>query len=453
MGKLFGTDGIRGTVNTYPMTVDVVSSIGKAAAMVLTKYWESKPVFLVGKDTRLSGYAFESAITSGLLAGGADVLLTGPLPTPAISYLTVSMRITAGVVISASHNPYTDNGIKFFSSRGYKLPDDMEEELENIVLSEEIRKFSLPPEKMGKVKRILEARGRYIEFLKSSFPKNLSLEGVKIALDCANGATYKIAPAIFEELGAEVKIYSGSPDGKNINAGCGATLPDFISRKTTESGADVGIAFDGDGDRVIFVDENGEIYDGDYIIALSAVLMKKYGLLKNDYVVGTVMSNMALENFLSSHGIKLVRAKVGDRFVVEEMLRTGSNLGGEQSGHIIFHDYTTTGDGILTALQVLSYLVRENIPLSRIKEFYTPYPQLFENLKVDKKIPLESLEGYIKLKSKFEDKLNEKGRLVIRYSGTEPLLRIMVESEKNDLARATLEELKEFFENKLGGKG
>lgn len=449
MGELFGTDGIRGRVNRFPLTVDVVSQIGKAASIVLSRRFKGTIIFIIGKDTRLSGYAFESAISAGLLAGGADVFFVGPFPTPGIAFLTLSLKATSGIVISASHNPYTDNGIKFFNRNGYKLPDEVEGEIERMVLSGEVGNISLEPERMGKARRITDAKGRYIEFLKSTFPRELSLNGIKIAVDCANGATYKIAPSLFRELGAEVVEFGVSPDGKNINAGCGSTVPDFISRKTMEWGADIGIAFDGDGDRVILVDERGDVYDGDYILAISALYLKNANMLKRKYVVGTIMTNMGLEKFLNSHGIELIRTKVGDRFIIDEMLKTGANLGGETSGHIIFHDHSTTGDGILTALQVLSFLVKENVPLSKMRNIFTPFPQFSDKIPVKNKIPLENIPGYRKMLEKAEKALSKNGRLVIRYSGTESVLRVMVESEDYNTGRKVFEDVFEYLKKEM----
>ncbi len=449
MMRLFGTDGIRGRVNRPPMTVDVISSVGKAAANVMGQRLGVRPVFLIGKDTRLSGYAFEYAIASGLLAGGGDVLLTGTMPTPGIAFLTISMRVHAGIVISASHNPYHDNGIKFFNRNGYKLSDELEGQIEQLVLSGEIRLFANDPVNMGKARRVGDAQGRYIEFLKSTFPRELSLDGIKIVLDCANGATYSIAPLVFSELGADVKAFNINPDGININAGCGATTPEFIARKTVEEGADAGIAFDGDGDRVIVVDEKGEILDGDCLLAILASHMLRRGLLKGKTVVATVMSNMGLEKYLESLGLTLTRTKVGDRYVVEEMLRTGANLGGEQSGHIVLHDFTTTGDGILTALQILNILLRENKPLSQVKESFERFPQFSGSIRVKEKIPLEQIGGYRELLDSQQQELNGRGRILVRYSGTEPLLRVMVEAQDEQLGRKVFERLMDYFRGVL----
>nr|BAL58208.1 phosphoglucosamine mutase [uncultured prokaryote] len=451
MGKLFGTDGIRGTANKYPMTVDIVSLVGKAASIVLSKNLKITPTFIVGKDTRLSGYAFENALSAGLLAGGSNVLLTGPIPTPGIAYLTISLRASSGVVISASHNPYTDNGIKFFNSNGYKLSDELENEIEEMVLSGQVKEASVKPEKMGKARRITDARGRYIEFLKSTFPRDLSMYGLKIAVDCANGATYKIAPVVFSELGADVKEFGVSPDGKNINGGCGATVPEFISRKTIEVGADIGVSFDGDGDRVILVDENGDIYDGDYILAISTLHLMERKQLKRNLIVGTEMTNTGLEKFLNSMGISLVRTKVGDRYVAEELIRTGANLGGESSGHIIFHDFTTTGDGIITALQVISFLIRKNISLSKMRNIFNPFPRFMENIQVTEKVPLNKIEGYEEMLKNCQKALEEKGRIVVRYSGTEPLLRVMVECEDEEKGRNIFNELSGFLKTRIQG--
>ena len=353
MRKLFGTDGIRGVANVHPMTVEVALQLGKGCAYIF-KDKNRRHKIVVGKDTRLSGYMIETAITAGICSMGGEVLLVGPLPTPGIAFLTTSMRADAGIVISASHNAYQDNGIKIFSGNGFKLPDRMEERLESLMFSEELSSSMVTANKVGRAFRIDDAIGRYIVFLKNTFPQELTLDGLRIVLDCAHGATYKVAPTVFEELGAEVTLLGAKPNGENINKNCGALYPGLVSAMVRKKKADLGISFDGDGDRVVFVDENGEIVNGDQIMAICASRMFKEKRLKKNTLVTTVMSNMGLEVSMRQKGIRLIRTQVGDRYVVEEMVKRGCNFGGEQSGHLIFLDHNPTGDGILSALQLLA---------------------------------------------------------------------------------------------------
>jgi phosphoglucosamine mutase len=448
MRKIFGTDGVRGTANTHPMTTEMAMKLGRAAAYIFRNSGARHRI-VIGKDTRISGYMLESALTSGICSMGVDVLLVGPLPTPGIAFITRSLRADAGVVISASHNPYEDNGIKFFSRDGFKLPDDVEARMEELITSGEIDHIRPTASEVGKAFRIDDAVGRYIEFIKSTFPKGMTLEGMKVVVDCANGAAYKVTPWVLKELGAEVFVLNDKPNGTNINAGCGSLHPEVIQDAVIEQGADVGIAHDGDADRVIFCDEKGREFDGDKVMALCALDMKGRGALAKDTVVATVMSNLGLELALKDAGINLVRAAVGDRYVVEEMLREGYNLGGEQSGHVIFLDYNTTGDGIITALQVLSIMKRSGKKLSELSGVMTTYPQVLVNVRVnDKKDIMEvpSLAGKVR---DAQRRLDGDGRLLIRYSGTEPKLRIMAEGKDkaviealvNDLAKAVREEL------------
>jgi len=379
MGKLFGTDGIRGVANAYPMTPEVVLDVGKAVAYVFKeKCGKEKPKFVIGKDTRLSGYMLENALISGIVSVGADVLLVGPMPTPAIAHLTKSLNADAGIVLSASHNPAEDNGIKIFSEDGYKLPDNVEDEIEKHVLSGTVKTEHIKGGLIGKVHRIDDARGRYIEFAKASV-NSMSLKGLKIVLDCANGAAYNTAPHILSELGAEVVVLNDKPDGLNINLDCGALHPEKMMEIVKKGKADIGIALDGDADRVIVCDEKGRNVDGDHIIAICAINMKENGTLKKNHVVVTIMANKGFDIAMEKKGIKAVKTKVGDRYVVDEMRKKGYVLGGEQSGHIIFSNYTTTGDGIVSALQLLKVIKERREKLSKLAACMTPLPQVLVN--------------------------------------------------------------------------
>jgi phosphoglucosamine mutase len=428
MRKLFGTDGIRGVANVYPMTAEVALQLGKGCAYVFRDKGKRHKI-VVGKDTRLSGYMIETAITAGICSMGGDVLLVGPLPTPGIAFLTTSMRADAGIVISASHNPYQDNGIKVFSRTGFKLPDQVEEQIESLMFSEALSTSAVTANKVGKAFRIDDAKGRYIVFLKNTFPQELTLDGMHIVMDCANGATYKVAPTVFEELGAQVTLLGNKPSGENINKNCGALYPSQVSAMVRKKKADIGISFDGDGDRVVFVDENGEIVDGDQIMAICASRMFKEGRLKKNTLITTVMSNMGLEVCMRDQGIRLVRTKVGDRYVVEEMVKRGCNFGGEQSGHLVFLDHNPTGDGILSALQLLSIMQKEEKSLSDLSDIMDRYPQKLINVRIKEKKKLEEFPVVVKQISRVEKKLGTKGRLLVRFSGTEPLVRVMIEGE------------------------
>ena len=429
MRRLFGTDGVRGLANTYPMTTDVAMRLGKAVAYIFKNERNRNPRILIGKDTRLSCYMLENALAAGICSMGVDVLLVGPMPTPAIAFLTESMRADAGVVISASHNPFQDNGIKIFSHDGFKLPDRVEERIEELMESKSLEKNMPTGKNVGKAYRIDDARGRYIVFAKHTFPKELTLDGLKIVLDCAHGATYKVAPAVFEELGAEVIKIGVDPNGTNINENCGALYPELMQELVKTSGADMGIALDGDGDRVIVVDEKGNVVDGDHIMAICAKQMIEDKKLNYNTVVATVMSNMGLEKALEKMGGRLVRTKVGDRYVVEAMREKGYNFGGEQSGHLIFMDHITTGDGILAALQLLSVMQRTKRPLSELASIMESYPQVLYNVRLSEKKPIEEIPGLSEAQKKFEKKLDGRGRILIRASGTEPVIRVMVEGE------------------------
>jgi phosphoglucosamine mutase len=439
MGKIFGTDGVRGIANVHPMTTEMAMQLGRGAAYVL-KNKTRRPKIVIGKDTRLSGYMIENAISSGICSMGVDVLLVGPLPTPGIAFITSSMRADAGVVISASHNPFQDNGIKFFSRDGFKLPDEMEEEIEGLITSNDIDHLRPTAEEVGKAFRIDDAVGRYVVFLKNTFPRDLTLDGIRIAVDCAHGAAYKVAPAVFEELGAEVVLTGVKPNGQNINAGCGSLYPEVVAKLVVESGAHIGVAFDGDADRLICADEKGRVVDGDHLMAICAAHMLKQERLNHSTLVTTVMSNMGLEVALRSRGGRLERTAVGDRYVVERMRTGGFNLGGEQSGHIIFLDHNTTGDGILSALRVLEVMLLQTKPLSELAAIMERYPQHLINVRVKERKPIESVPEIARAVKVVEEKLGDYGRVLIRPSGTEPVIRVMVEGQDHDLVMALAHE-------------
>lgn len=426
MRKLFGTDGVRGVANIDPMTTEMAMQLGRAAGYIFKKD-NRRHRIVIGKDTRLSGYMLENALVAGICSMGVDVMLVGPLPTPGIAFITSSMRADAGVVISASHNPYQDNGIKFFSADGFKLPDELELKIENLIFSKKIDSLRPTAAEVGKAYRIDDAKGRYVVFLKNTFPRNLDLKGLKIVLDCANGAAYKVAPAVLEELGAEVIPLGVSPNGTNINAGCGSMHPELMAEAVREHRAHLGIALDGDADRAIFVDEFGHEVDGDQIMAICGIDMIKAGTLAHKTVVATVMSNMGLDIALRHAGGQVVKTAVGDRYVVEEMLRGGYNLGGEQSGHMIFLDHNTTGDGTLTALQVLAIIQRTGKTLSELAQVMIALPQVLLNVRVERRADLAEFPEITRIIQEIEARLGEDGRVLIRYSGTEPLLRIMLE--------------------------
>jgi phosphoglucosamine mutase len=423
--KLFGTDGIRGTANTEPMTAETAHKVALATGARFRR-GEHRHVVVIGKDTRLSGYMVEPALTAGFIAMGMDVVLVGPLPTPAIAMLTRSMRADLGVMISASHNPFADNGIKLFGPDGYKLSDDAERAIE--------KRLEDPPrlaksEMIGRARRIDDARGRYVQFVKDTFPESLRLDGLKVVVDCANGAAYHVAPEALWELGAEVVPIGVTPDGLNINDGCGSTHPQLLQETVVASGADIGLALDGDADRLIVADENGRLVDGDQLMALIALGLQRRGELRGDAVVATVMSNLGLERKLGEAGLKLLRTQVGDRYVLEEMRKKNCNVGGEQSGHIILADHATTGDGLVAGLQVLASLVESGAPASALLNQFEPLPQLLKNVRFNGgSEPLES-DSVRKRIAAAEAELEGRGRLVIRKSGTEPLIRVMAEGD------------------------
>jgi phosphoglucosamine mutase len=424
--KLFGTDGMRGVANDEPMTSGTVMRLGMAIAARLRQPGRHTRI-AIGKDTRLSGYMFESALASGIVAMGADVWLTGPLPTPGIAFITSSMRCDAGVVISASHNPFQDNGIKVFARDGYKLPDHVEAEIEALMSSPALDTQRAAPAEVGYSRKIEDARGRYVVYCKATFPSELTLDGLRIVVDGANGAAYRVGPAVFEELGAKVVAIHTNPNGKNINADAGALHPQSMCEMVRHHDAHIGIAFDGDADRLVLCDEKGNVVDGDAVMALCATRMIKENRLSKQTLVATVMSNIGLERALRTAGGQVVRTQVGDRYVVEEMRKHGYNLGGEQSGHLVFLDHATTGDGIVAALRVLAIMAREQRPLSELAQVMTRTPQVLINTAVDKKVPLESLPDVQRMIADVEKQLGDDGRVLVRYSGTECKARVMIE--------------------------
>ncbi len=427
--KIFGTDGVRGRANSYPMTVETALALGRAAGKIF-RCRNGKHRVVIGKDTRLSCYMFENALISGLCSMGVDTLMVGPFPTPAVAFITRAYRADAGIVISASHNPYYDNGIKFFSAEGFKLPDSWEKEMEALVAGGDFSD-SLPADcDIGKNTKINDADGRYIEFIKATFPRRLSLKNLTIALDCANGASYKVAPLVFRELDANVFVYGNMPNGLNINDGCGALHPETIQMAVIEHKADVGIALDGDADRVIMVDENAQIVDGDTILAICARDMQKRGLLRHNKVVSTVMANLGFIKSMEELGIEVIRSQVGDRYVIQDMLKHEANLGGEQSGHMIFLDHNTTGDGLVSALQVLRIMIETESKLSDLAGIFKRYPQACVNVKVKSKPTLDSLTKSQETIEQSEKILGDSGRVLVRYSGTEDICRVMVEGPK-----------------------
>ncbi len=442
--KYFGTDGIRGKVGVPPITADFLLKLGWAAGRVFAK--EGHGFVLVGKDTRISGYMFESALEAGLTAAGVDTRLLGPMPTPGIAYLTRTLRAQAGIVISASHNPYYDNGIKFFSVEGTKLPDEIEEKIERYIDSP---MTTVESSKLGKAKRVEDAAGRYIEFCKASVPTRLDFSDMRIIVDCAHGATYHIAPHVFSEVGAEVVTIGAEPDGLNINDECGATKPEKLAATVLAYRADLGIALDGDGDRLIMVDHKGEVVDGDELIYIIAKARLDAGLMSGP-VVGTLMTNLGMEHGLKKLGIKLLRAKVGDRYVMEMLNENKGILGGENSGHIICLDRTTTGDGIIAALQVMAEMQRSGKNLHELKSGMQKYPQVLINVKTTKKVNLDADENIQKAVSAVEKKLGETGRVLLRASGTEPLIRVMVEGQHEDAVKNYAQQLTDDVKKVIG---
>jgi phosphoglucosamine mutase len=449
MGKLFGTDGIRGEANRYPMNAEIAFSAGQGVVYILKKE-HARPRIVIGKDTRISGYMLESALESGITSMGGNPYLLGVLPTPGIAFTAQSMRADAGIVISASHNPYQDNGIKIFSGSGFKLSDEQEAAIEGLMLSNTLHDLVPPVKDMGQAFRLEDAHGRYIVFLKNTFPRDLSIEGMKIILDTANGATYKVAPETFWELGADVEAIHNSPNGININDKCGSQHPQDLRKKVVESGAAIGLAFDGDGDRLIAVDEKGKEITGDQILLICANMLKEQGRLKNDLLVSTVMSNLGLRIACKKYGFKHHASKVGDRYVLEDMLRLGSVIGGEESGHMIFLDHHTTGDGIITALQLLAVMVRTGKPLSELAKMMDIYPQKLINVDVKSKPDIRTVPQVMKVIERIEKELGDEGRVLVRYSGTQNMCRVMVEGPSESVTEKYCQEIADAVTKILG---
>jgi len=449
MGQLFGTDGIRGVANEYPMTAEMALNIGRATACLFKRKGHI-PRIIIGKDTRISGYMFESAFVSGICSMGVNALLVGPLPTPGIAFATNSMRADAGIVISASHNPFQDNGIKIFSKDGFKLPDEKELEIEKLIFSNHMHTLHPSPRELGKAYRIEDARGRYIVFLKNTFPKDFSLEGTKVALDCAYGATYKVAPETFFELGADVISLFDKPNGENINDHCGSQHPETLMEKVVKEKADVGFAFDGDGDRCIAVDEKGSVLTGDQIMAICAKQLKKEGKLINNLLVTTVMSNVGLGIVLKELGIENAVTQVGDRYVLEEMQAKGAVIGGEDSGHIIFLEHHTTGDGIATALQILATMKKTQKPLSELAQIMRVFPQKLINVDVKTKPELSTIPEIDQVIKDVEKRLAHTGRVLVRYSGTQNMCRVMVEGPTSEETEKYCRKIADLVLEKIG---
>lgn len=451
--RLFGTDGIRGTANQFPMIPDIVLKVGQAIGHLLHK--QARPgasairKVVIGKDTRLSGYMIEQALSSGLNSMGVHVQLVGPLPTPGIGYLTRTMRADAGIVISASHNAFQDNGIKVFGPDGYKIAEEMELEIERLVLHEDLTRYLPHSREIGRTKRIDDAQGRYIVYVKSTFPLENTLDGVRLVLDTANGAAYKVAPQVFSELGAEVIQLGDEPNGININDKVGALYPAKLAEAVIQYRADVGISVDGDADRVIMVDEKGHVMNGDHILAICALHMKERGLLKKNTLVATQMSNFGLEKRLNEDGIQVIKVGVGDKYVVEEMRKNGYNLGGEQSGHIIFLDHSTTGDGCIAALSILGVMKQTGKKASELNHVIEDVPQILINCRVKRRTELSEIQGYAELIARIENQLSNEGRVFVRYSGTEPLLRILVEGPEKIKITEYAEQIAQFLEKEL----
>jgi phosphoglucosamine mutase len=450
MGRLFGTDGVRGVANVAPMTAETALEVGRAVAYVCKRHPRRRHQILIGKDTRLSGYMLEAALTAGICSMGVDVLLVGPMPTPAVAFIARSMRADAGVVISASHNPYQDNGIKIFSSGGFKLPDEDEDEIEELISTRRIRDVRPTAREVGEARRIDDSAGRYIVFCKGAFPEDLTLEGMKVVLDCANGATYAIAPVVFAELGADVSVLHASPNGTNINDRCGSQHTEDLRAKVLELGADVGLAFDGDGDRLIAVDERGSEISGDHVLAICAKMYKEQGLLKNNLVVGTVMSNFGFTVGLRQLGIEQATSKVGDRYVLQMMQEKDAVLGGEASGHVIFLNHHTTGDGIITALQIVAAMRRYGQSLSELAKVMTMTPQKMINVDVKTKPPIEEIGVLQDAIKTAEAELGAKGRVLIRYSGTQTMCRVMVEGPTEEMTHRLAAGLADVVKKSIG---
>ncbi|HUL20362.1 MAG TPA: phosphoglucosamine mutase [Thermodesulfobacteriota bacterium] len=449
MGKLFGTDGIRGEANRYPMDAGIAFSVGQAIAYLL-RTPNHRTRIIIGKDTRISGYMLESSLESGITSMGGHPYLVGVLPTPGIAFVTQSMRADAGIVISASHNPYQDNGIKIFSGNGFKLSDDEEEKIEKLVLENKLPQMVPPVREMGQAFRLDDVRGRYIVFLKNTFPRDLTMEGMKIVIDAANGATYKIAPDTFFELGAKVEVLHNTPNGLNINDHCGSLYTQDLRKRVVEARADIGLAFDGDGDRLIAVDEKGHEISGDQVLIVCAQKLKERGKLKNDLLVSTVMSNLGLKVACKKHGIKHHASKVGDRYVLEDMVRFGANIGGEDAGHMIFLDHHTTGDGIVTAMQLIAAMVEMGKPLSELSKTMEVYPQKLINVDVRSKPEISSLPKVREVIQQVESELRDDGRVLVRYSGTQNMCRVMVEGPTHELTEKYCQQIADAIKEIIG---
>jgi phosphoglucosamine mutase len=454
--KIFGTDGVRGRANVEPVTAETALKLGRSAAHVFKNLetlarGRGRHKIVIGKDTRLSGYMLENALSSGILSMGVDVLFIGPLPTPGVAYVTRSLRADAGIVITASHNPYDDNGIKFFRADGYKLDDNIEGKIEELVFSGSIESVRPTADEIGKAIRIDDALGRYIEFAKSSLPRGMTLEAIRIVADCAHGAAYKSTPCVLRELGAEVIVYGNAPDGMNINRHCGSMHPEDLCRKVVEHGAQLGIAHDGDADRVLLCDEKGKLIDGDDIMAIAGLKMLAEGTLKENTLVTTVMSNAGLEAEIKRAGGKVIRTPVGDKNVIDEMLRGGFNFGGEQSGHLIFGDHGTTGDGLVAALQILSIMKSSKTPLSKLAQCWTRFPQKVSNIRVREKKPFEQLDGVLSLVSQAESEVKRHGgRVLLRYSGTEPKARLLIEGRDAEVLETWTKKICDSIQRQVG---
>ena len=449
MGKLFGTDGIRGEANRYPMNAEIAFAIGQAVVYILKKT-HNRPKIVIGKDTRISGYMLESSLESGITSMGGYPYLLGVLPTPGIAFVAQSMRADAGIVISASHNPYQDNGIKIFSGSGFKLSDEQEEAIEDLMLGNTLHTLVPAVRDMGQAYRLDDVHGRYIVFLKNTFPRDLSIEGMKIVIDAANGAAYKVAPDAFWELGADLEVIHNAPNGININDKCGSQYTDDLRKKVVESGAAIGLAFDGDGDRLIAVDEKGREITGDQILLICAKALKEQDRLKNDLLVGTVMSNLGLRVACRKYGFKYHASNVGDRYVLEDMLRLGSVIGGEESGHMIFLDHHTTGDGIITAMQLIAAMIRSGKTLSELAGLMDIYPQKLINVDVKSKPDISTVPQVVQAIEAVEKELGDEGRVLVRYSGTQNMCRVMVEGPSDEVTEKHCKEIADVIKSMLG---
>jgi len=449
MGKLFGTDGIRGEANRYPMDASIAFSVGQAVTYLLKKP-NHRTRIIIGKDTRISGYMLEGALEAGITSMGGHPYLVGVLPTPGIAFITQSMRADAGIVISASHNPYQDNGIKIFSGGGFKLSDEEEERIEKLIFDNKLPEMAPPAREMGQAFRLEDVHGRYIVFLKNTFPRHLSMEGMRIVIDTANGATYKVAPTTFFELGAHVEVIHNNPNGLNINDRCGSQYTQDLRKRVVETGADIGLAFDGDGDRLIAVDEKGQELTGDQVLIICAQKLKEQGKLKNNLLVSTVMSNLGLKMACKKYGIRHHASAVGDRYVLEDMLRLGGIIGGEDAGHMIFLDHHTTGDGIITAIQLIAVMAETGKPLSELSKMMEIYPQKLINVDVKSKPEISSLPKVVEAIKQVEAELGENGRVLVRYSGTQNMCRVMVEGPTQELTERYCTEIADVIKKTIG---